>query len=158
METTFTARQDLERDGMLVLKNAKTLKHYEELCRERDNADVKQFRCFFAFSKEQLEEGQRSIKLKPDEKLISFGGGGYGTQDGVNKLFAHIHNIQNRIRAECDPQEVYCYEYNNHESFIAFDGDVDAIRLIEAIWGVETASKIKRHSAFYSLKSLFQEK
>ena len=130
----------------------------QELCRERDETDVSKFRCFFAFSQEQLEQGQRSIKLKPNEKLVSFGGGGFGVEDGVNKYFAHLNEVQNRIRTECDPQEVYCYEFNNYESFIAFDGDVDAIRLIAAIWGQEAASRIKRFSPFYSLKTLFGEK
>lgn len=154
----FEVRQDWDNDGMLVYKNAKTLKRYHELCEERDKTDAKKYRCFYAFSKEQFEQGQKSIRLKPNERLVSFGGGGYGTQDGINKMFAHIHDIQNRIRTECDPQEVYCYEFNNYESFIAFDGDVDAIRLIAAIWGQETASRIKRFSQFYSLESLFPKK
>lgn len=154
----FEVRQNWENDGMLVWKNAKTLNRYQELCRERDETDVSKFRCFFAFSQEQLEQGQRSIKLKPNEKLVSFGGGGFGVEDGVNKYFAHLNEVQNRIRTECDPQEVYCYEFNNYESAIAFDGDVDAIRLIAAIWGQEAASRIKRFSPFYSLENLFREK
>jgi len=56
---------------------------------------------------------------------------------------------------ECDPQEVYCYEYNNHECCIAFDGDIEAIRLVAGIWGVETAKTIKRRSAFYRVEELF---
>lgn len=151
----FEFNQDWENDGMLVLKNAKTLNRYQELCRERDETDVSKFRCFFAFSEEQLKQGQKSIKLKPNEKLVSFGGGGFGVEDGVNKYFAHLNEVHNRIKTECDPQEVYCYEFNNYESFIAFDGDVNAIRLVAAIWGQETASKVKRFSAFYSLEKLF---
>lgn len=157
-DKTFEFSQNWENDGMLVWKNAKTLNRYQELCREREETDVSKFRCFFAFSQEQLEQGQRSIKLKPNEKLVSFGGGGFGVEDGVNKYFAHLNEVQNRIRTECDPQEVYCYEFNNYESFIAFDGDVDAIRLIAAIWGQEAASRIKRFSPFYSLKTIFEEK
>lgn len=67
---TFEFSQNWENDGMLVWKNAKTLNRYQELCRERDETDVSKFRCFFAFSQEQLEQGQRSIKLKPNEKLV----------------------------------------------------------------------------------------
>lgn len=154
----FEFSQNWENDGMLVLKNAKTLNCYHELCKERDETDVSKFRCFFAFSKKQLEQGQMSINLKPNERLVSFGVGGFGVEDGVNKYFAYLHEVLNRIKTECDPQEVYCYEFNNYESFIAFDGDVNAIRLIEAIWGQETASKVKRFSAFYSLEELFGEK
>lgn len=154
----FEFTQDWENDGMLVLKNAKTLNRYHELCEERDKTDAKKYRCFYAFSKEQFEQGQKSIRLRPNEKLVSFGGGGFGVEDGVNKYFAHLNEVQNRIRTECDPQEVYCYEFNNHECAIAFDGDVDAIRLIAATWGQEAASKVKRFSAFYSLKTLFPKK
>lgn len=45
-------------------------------------------------------------------------------------------------------------EYNNFESFIAYDGDVDAIRLVVDYWGWETAKSIKCFSAFYSIESL----
>ena len=154
----FEVHQDCDNDGMLVYKNAKTLSRYHELCEERDKTDVKKYRCFYAFSKEQFEQGQKSIGLKPNERLVSFGCGGYGTQDGANKMFAHIQDIQSRIRTECDPQEVYCYEFNTHECAIDIDGDVSAIRIIAAIWGQETASRIKRFSPFYSLKTLFWEK
>lgn len=64
--------------------------------------------------------------------------------------------MEARIKNECDPQEVYCYEYNNHECCIAFDGDIEAIRLVAGIWGVETAKTIKRRSAFYGVEELFK--
>lgn len=46
-------------------------------------------------------------------------------------------------------------KYNNHECCIAFDGDIEAIRLVAGIWGVETAKTIKRRSAFYRVEELF---
>lgn len=96
-DKTFEFSQNWENDGMLVWKNAKTLNRYHELCEERDKTDAKKYRCFYAFSKEQFEQGQKSIRLKPNERLVSFGGGSYGTQDGINKMFAHIHDILNRL-------------------------------------------------------------
>lgn len=45
---------------------------------------------------------------------------------------------------ECDPQEVYFYEYNNHECMIAWDGDKEAYDLIVGYWGEEVAKTIKR--------------
>ena len=40
----FEVRQDWDNDGMLVYKNAKTLKRYYELCEERDKTDAKKYR------------------------------------------------------------------------------------------------------------------
>lgn len=155
-EPKFEFSQDPEYDGMMTWKNAKTLKRYKELCKERDTVDITRFDCFFAFGDKQFSEGKRRIRpLNDGEKLVSFGGGGYGTKDGVQRLFKFYDDIEKRISRECDPQEVYCYEFNNHESCIAYDGDVEPIRLIARIWGVERAKTIKRRSAFYSLEALF---
>lgn len=152
----FEFEQNPEYDGMLAWRHAKTLKRYRELRKEQTEMDVSKYRCFFAFSREQLVQGQKSIGLKEGERLVSFGCGGYGTEEGVKQMFARLEEIENQIKTECDAQEVYCYEFNNHESFLAFDGDVDAIRLVKGIFGLETALKIKRFSAFYSLESLFK--
>ena len=35
------------------------------------------------------------------------------------------------------------------------DGDMEAIRLVAGIWGVETAKTIKRRPAFYRVEELF---
>lgn len=40
---------------------------------------------------------------------------------------------------------------------IAYDGDVDALRLVADYWGRETAKNIKRFSAFYSIESLMSD-
>ena len=48
------------------------------------------------------------------------------------------------IPKECDPQEVYFYEYNNHECMIAWDGDKEAYDLIVGYWGEEVAKTIER--------------
>ena len=152
----FEFEQNPEYDGMIAWRHAKTLKRYRELRKEQTEMDVSKYRCFFAFSREQLVQGQKSIGLKEGERLVSFGCGGYGTAEGVRQMFARLEEIESLIRAECDPQEVYCYEFNNHESFLAFDGDVDAIRLVKGIFGLETALKVKRFSAFYPLENLFK--
>lgn len=156
-EPKFEFLQDPEYDGMMTWKNAKTLKRYKELCRERDTVNITRFDCFFAFNGRQFAEGKRTIRpLNDGEELINFGGGGYGTKDGVKRLFKFYEDIEQRISRECDPQEVYCYEFNNHESCIAYDGDIEAIRLVARIWGVETAKTIKRRSAFYGVEELFK--
>lgn len=146
-------------NGMLLYKNAHTLKRYKELCRQRYEEDVKKYDCFFAFDNQQFVQGLKSIRpLKEGEKLVSIGGGGYGTRDGAERLFKFLDAIKNRIKVECNPQEVYVYEYNNHESCIDWDGDLNAMRLIASIWGNEVARNIERKSAFYSIEYILNDK
>lgn len=134
----------------------KTLNRYKELCKERYEVDVKKFDCFFAFDKKQFATGLKSIRpLNEGEKILSMGCGGYGTKDGIERLFKYYDGINERIKVECDPQEVYVYEYNNHESFISWDGDLEAIRLIYLIWGEEVARTINRKSVYYPIEHLF---
>lgn len=89
-----------------------------------------------------------NLRQKDHSPVITFNGG--------ERLFKFYEDMEARIKSECDPQEVYCYEYNNHECCIAFDGDIEAIRLVARIWGVETAKTIKRRSAFYRVEELFK--
>ena len=63
---------------------------------------------------------------------------------GIKEILAFSDMLNNMVRKECDPQEVYFYEYNNHECQFHFDGDYDAYRFVTKIFGEETASKIKR--------------
>lgn len=154
----FIIEQDWEYDGMLVCHNAKTIKRYQELCNERNTCDLSKFDMFCAFSNEQFAQNSKIIRqLREGEKYVAFGTGVYGTRDGIERYLAFSRDISKRITEECDPQEVYCYEYNIYESFIAFDGDVDAIRLVADYWGWEIAKSIKRFSAFYSIESLMSE-
>lgn len=142
-------------DGALIWENSKTIKRYQQLCNERSAIDTAKFDIFWAFSNQQFAEGLKSIRpLNEGEKLVRIGAGGYGTRDGVDRWLKCLHEYDNRIKAECDPQEVYCYEYNNHESFISWDGDMGAIQVIIDIWGVDVAKTIKRLSVTYSIEEL----
>lgn len=155
----FTVEPNSANDGILDYKNAKTLKRYRELCDERDKCDITSFGCFFAYSENQFVEGLKSIHpLEEGEKLVMFTAEGYGTKDGVKQLVAFYKDMRERIANECHPFEVYCYEYNNHESFISRDGDMRAIMTIVYIFGVETAKKIKRFSPVYSIDELLIRK
>lgn len=87
-----------------------------------------------------------SRKRREGEKICSAGAGLYGTRDGLDRYFAAHDDFDKRITAECDPQEVYFYEYNNHECQISWDGDDPAYRIIVRLWGEETAQKIQRVS------------
>lgn len=158
MEQNFEFSPDLDNDGMLNYKNAKTLKRYHELVNERMYVDTKKFDVFFAFSKEQFEEGLKSIRpLAEGEKLVSIGGGGFATKDGAKRLFEFYDSIEAKIKAECDPQEVYVCEYNDHECCIAWDGDLEAIKIILSTFGEEAARKIKRRHATMSIDDLIRK-
>ena len=139
------SRDFSEYDGSVVMYNAKTVERYRQLQQEKSEQDCYKFDCFFAFSNAQFAEGLKKIRpLKEGEKLVCVGAGMYGTRDGVDKFFASYHEIDNRIKQECDPQEVYFYEYNNHESMISWDGDAEPFKIITRIWGKEVAASIVR--------------
>nr|UWG80689.1 MAG: hypothetical protein [Bacteriophage sp.] len=143
-EKKFEFNEDIENDCLMTWKNARTLGRYKALCNERDSVDVKKYDCFFAFGNESFARGMKGIRpLNDGEKIYSFCAGGYGTKDGIERLFKFYEDMEARIKNECDPQEVY------------FDGDIEAIRLVAGIWGVETAKTIKRRSAFYRVEELF---
>ena len=158
MNTEFEFAPNWDNDGVLEYKNAKTIKRYRELLHEQSHVDTKQFDVFFAFSSEQFEEGLKSIRpLADGEKLVRVGAGGFGTKDGAERLFEFYESIDAKIKAECDPQEVYVYEYNNHECCIAWDGDLEAIKIVLSLFGEEAARKIKRHRASMTVDNLVRK-
>ena len=158
MNTEFEFAPNWDNDGVLEYKNAKTLKRYRELLHEQSHVDTKQFDVFFAFSSEQFAEGLKSIRpLADGEKLVRVGAGGFGTKDGSKRLFEFYESIDAKIKAECDPQEVYVYEYNNHECCIAWDGDLEAIKIVLSLFGEEAARKIKRHRASMTVDNLVRK-
>ena len=75
----------------------------------------------------------------------------------MKKYLDRLHEYDDRIKEDCDPQEVYCWEYNNHESFLSWDGDMGAIQVIIDIWGADVAKTIKRRSVCYSIDELSQK-
>lgn len=132
-------------DGGVVMLNPQTINRYKELIKERNEVDITKFDCFFAFSDKQFNEGLKKIRpLKEGEKLVPLCGGGFATKDGVERLSAYYKSVDDKIRQECDPQEVYFYEYNNFECMISWDGDEEAINLVESYFGSDIAKSIVR--------------
>lgn len=129
----------------------KTIDRYIELNKQGTEIDVKQFGCFFAFSDEQFAAGKASIELKDGEEIRAWGNGLYGTPEAYRRLGEAYKAIDAKIRAECDPQEVYDYEYVNFECCTSWDGDRDVILLVAAYFGAEAAKKIRRRSAYPSI-------
>lgn len=151
----FEFENNWDSESPISYKNARTLKRYMELCNQRYEVDMKKFDCFFAFSNEQFAKGLASIRpLGEGEKLVCIGGGCYGTKDGADRLFKFYDEVNAKIKNECDPQEVYCYEYNNHESFYSFEGDLEAMKLVISIFGREAAQQVKRKSALYDFEKI----
>lgn len=137
------------RNGLILMHNAKTLQRYNELQNEMHTIDVTKYDCFFAFSIEQFKAGKSKIReLKENEKIYRADGGLFGTKEGLDAYFAILNIILQKIKEECDPQEVYFYEFNNCECGISQEGDYSAIQQIANIWGEDAAAKIKRFRNF----------
>lgn len=101
--------------------------------------------CFFAFSKEQYNEGVAKHNLF-DKKLYSTGMGLVGTYEGI-KAFKKFYDDQaTQIANECDPQEVYDYEFGNHECGYTGD-DAEAIDIVIGYFGYDKAKEVKRRFA-----------
>lgn len=148
-------------DGGIRMLNAQTTERYKELQHAHPDAD--KYGVFFAFSKEQFAKGVAHLKelgfIKDETELRHDPTtGAIGTNEGLDGFFNFYKESRSAIPTECDPQEVYFYEYNNYESMYAGDGDVEAIKVIIRYWGVETAKKIKRHHACYSIGQIIKKK
>jgi len=107
------------------------------------------FECFFAFSDSQFKEGV--IKAGIEGKKTCNGEYGlYGTREGIRKLFDDYDKINAEIALECNPQDVYAYEFNNHECSFTND-DEEAINIIIGIFGKERAKQVKRRFAYIEI-------
>lgn len=139
-------------------KGAATLKRYRELYNQ--HPDTEKYGVFYAFGKQQLADGVRSLINRgyiaegEESRIRSYGCGLHGIPSEVERFLDFYKERNRRIAEECDPYEVYCYEYNNHESGISCDGDLGAISLIVDYWGEDVARTIRRRSAFYSIESI----
>ena len=149
--------QDWEKsEGGIRMENAKTINRYIDL--KHEHPDVDKLGVFFAFSDKQYTENRdKLIKLgtiKEDDTIYRGPSGMFGTKSGFDKYINFCKEIEKKIVAYCDPQEVYFYEYNNHESMISLDGDRYAIQEIIDFWGKDVAKSIVRFSAFDDIDSI----
>lgn len=146
-------------EGGIVMLNDQTIKRYREIQNAHPDAD--ECGVFFAFSNQQFSEGYKHLielgHIKDGDKVLRSVGGAFGTKEGLDKFFKFYEDRDKPIREECDPQEVYFYEYNNHESMIAWDGDLEAIKIIISIWGADVARSIKRYNASMSVDNIIRK-
>lgn len=146
--------RDWESDGAINMIEPKTIKTYQKI--KGGQVDSTKYAVFFAFSNEQFDKGVAELKQKglmqEGEKIYSYGAGLLGTKRGLDEYLQALNtlskNMNKLIREQCDPQEVYFYEYNNYESMINWDGDKEAIECIRDIWGEDVADSIKRYSVY----------
>lgn len=113
---------------------------------------------FFAFDKKQFEDGKTAIQkrgwLKEGEKLCRIQGGGFATKRAIDKFFAYSDEISNQIKNDCDAQEIYDYEFNNYESDIAPDGDLEAMKIVLSYFDEDKLNEIKRKRAYYTIAEI----
>ncbi len=135
-------------EGGVVMLNPRTLDRYREI---RDgHPKIENYGCFFAFGQEQFDRNLAAAvlsgRIKESDQIVYHPhySGLYGTTKGVSEFLNWYHERDKAIPVECDPQEVYFYEYNNHECMFGWDGDKPAFDLIVAYFGEEVASKIVR--------------
>ena len=152
MTTTCTVTQNWDNDGMLDIHNAQTLDKYQAIRNEQYHHRHPEIVWEFSDMKKVI--AKLKPLLKEDEKIINFASGGFATPKGLKLMEAYYASIDERISKECDPQEVYYYEYNNHESCINMEGDTDAIQIVLDIYGEDIARSIKRYSKCITIDQL----
>lgn len=119
---------------------------------ELKNQEAPCIDCFFAFSNEQFEigvkeKGLEGLKIYSAGKVFS---GLYGTSEGIENFLNFYVELEKRISAECDPQEVYDYEFGNHECGYV-GNDEEAIKLVISYFGAERAKTVKRMCAWVNI-------
>ena len=138
-------------EGAIVMLNPQTIDRYNAIKETHPDADA--IGVFFAFSDKQFNENRQKLidlgTLAPDAKIkyhpsIS---GLYGTDESIGRFLAAYDDRAKLIPEECDPQEVYFYEWNNHETMYSWDGDAEAIKIILEYFGMEAAMSLTRFDA-----------
>ena len=147
-------RLDWNCDGCIRMHKPKTVDLYHKLKYE---FQAEMHECFFAFNSEQFAKGVKENNLE-GKKLYRTGAGMFGTKEGIEDFFNQYKEPDRRIKEECIPQEVYFFEYNNHECMINWDGDLEPIKLIISIWGEDVAKTIVRRSVNASVDEIVNNK
>lgn len=108
--------------------------------------------CFFAFSNKQFKEGVEKNELD-GVKIYHAGAGLYGTKEAIKAFLNGYDTRAERIKQECTPQEVYDYEYANHEcNWVA--EDTEAIKCCLAYFSVEECESITRCNGCLTIQDI----
>lgn len=139
--------RDDECSGAIRMIKPKTINRYIEL--KNEHPDSEKHGIFWAFDQKQYDDGIARMKAlglyKDGQKVYSFDGGGFAVNhDLADKFFGFYNNREKMIAEECDPQEVYFYEWNNYECMFDFDGDKRAYDYVVSVFGEDAVKNIKR--------------
>ena len=152
MATAVQAVRDWEYEGTLRITGAETLRLYHELREKQGKIPCTEYGVFFAFSKEQFDRGYKGLVsrglIKDGDRVTAFGSGCYGTREGMKRWTDEAKAIDERIRTECDPLEVYFEEWNNYECCIDFDGDLRAVQRVLELFGLQATSEALKGRRF----------
>jgi hypothetical protein len=108
--------------------------------------------CFFAFSDKQFNEGIEKHNLQ-GQKIYKADGGLFGTHEGITELMNFYGKVNEQIAEHCNPQEVYDYEYDNHECGYIGD-DTEAMKLMCGYFTLQQCLEIKRKSKLNTLADI----
>lgn len=122
---------------------------------ELKNKQPELVECFFAFSNEQYAEGIAKHNLQGKKILRGFGGL-FGTQEGIQKLYDDYDAISKEITAQCNPQEVYDYEFNNHECSYVCD-DSEAMKIVISYFEPAQYNEVKRKHKYHTNEELLAQ-
>ena len=111
--------------------------------------------CFFAFSNKQFDEGVKEKNLE-GQKILSAGNGLYGTREGIINFLGFYDNLNKRIGENCDPQEIYDYEFANHECGYVGD-DLEAVKLLLNYFKPDQLVNVQRIYAVYSITDILNK-
>lgn len=131
-------------EGGIYMVEPKTIDRYRELKAEQPKSE--NYGVFFAFDKEQFKEGYNILVhrgfINEGDKICEGIAGMYGTRSEIGRYMDFYKEREAMMKAECNPQEVYFYEWNNHECM--FTNDDDAMKVVISIFGKEVAHTIHR--------------
>lgn len=144
-------------EGALKWKG-ETYKYYAKKKYSSDD-EIDSSGIFYAFSDKQFEDGVKRLGFTMDDlkgNIFSMGYGGYGTKDGIKRYLDSFDKRDADIPNICNPQEVYNYEWNNHECMYDYEGDEEALKIILITYGEDVARMIKRYRAMYSIEEIYE--
>jgi hypothetical protein len=101
--------------------NYKALK---DIIQEKHNILFTECGVFWAFSKEQLEEGKKAHPIAKNDLYVRIPFGGFMPKSNVGKLSAGLKELkayERKMRKQIKAEEAILYELNNHEAFYAGD-------------------------------------
>lgn len=144
-KTANGVRYTYSESGAIRMIAPKTISRYTELKEEQPKSE--DYGVFFAFNEKQFEEGRQLLiargYLKEGEKVCSTDIGMYGKREDIHRFLAFYDERSKLIAKECNPQEVYFYEWNNHECMVSYDDD-EVVKIIIDYFGPEVAHKLHR--------------